>query len=583
MLCYNFPCMENTEFAKIFWEIAEFLELKNENRFRIRAYQKAARNIEALSENLEDIYKKGGIKALEEVPGIGEGIAEKVENIIKTGKLPQHDKLLAQFPKSFITLMGTPGLGPKTAILLYKKLKIDSLEKLKKFAKAGKLRGLPGFGAKKEENILKGIELKERVKGRFLISEALAYAEPIVESLKKLKEVDQILPAGSLRRWQETIGDIDILVTSKNPEKVVNTFTSLPQVDRILAKGPTKSSVILKNGMQADVRVVEPNTFGAAAHYFTGSKQHNIEIRTLGVKKGLKISEYGIFKGKKRIGGKEEVDVFKAVGLPFIPPELRQGTGEIEAARKGKLPKLIELSDIRGDLQMHSKYSDGANTIEEMVEKAKKLGYEYIAITDHTKSTRVAGGQTEKEVLKELAYIDKLNSKLKGFRIIKGAEVDILPDGSLDYPDSVLKELEVVIAAIHSNFKMEKAKMTRRIIKAFQNQYVNILSHPTGRLIGARDPYEVDMEEIIEAAKDTGTYLEINSFPERLDLCDIHAKRAKEEGVLISIDTDAHSAIQLEYIKYGVMTARRGWLEKKDVVNAQPIDKLLKLLYAKRR
>jgi len=583
VLCYNFPCMENTEFAKIFWEIAEFLELKNENRFRIRAYQKAARNIEALSENLEDIYKKGGIKALEEVPGIGEGIAEKVENIIKTGKLPQHDKLLAQFPKSFITLMGTPGLGPKTAILLYKKLKIDSLEKLKKFAKAGKLRGLPGFGAKKEENILKGIELKERVKGRFLISEALAYAEPIVESLKKLKEVDQILPAGSLRRWQETIGDIDILVTSKNPEKVVNTFTSLPQVDRILAKGPTKSSVILKNGMQADVRVVEPNTFGAAAHYFTGSKQHNIEIRTLGVKKGLKISEYGIFKGKKRIGGKEEVDVFKAVGLPFIPPELRQGTGEIEAARKGKLPKLIELSDIRGDLQMHSKYSDGANTIEEMVEKAKKLGYEYIAITDHTKSTRVAGGQTEKEVLKELAYIDKLNSKLKGFRIIKGAEVDILPDGSLDYPDSVLKELEVVIAAIHSNFKMEKAKMTRRIIKAFQNQYVNILSHPTGRLIGVRDPYEVDMEEIIKAAKDTGTYLEINSFPERLDLCDIHAKRAKEEGVLISIDTDAHSAIQLEYIKYGVMTARRGWLEKKDVVNAQPIDKLLKLLYAKRR
>jgi len=575
--------MDNIEFAKIFWEIAEFLELKNENRFRIRAYQKAARNIEALSENLEEIYKKGGIKALEEVPGIGEGIAEKVENIIKTGKLPQHDKLLAQFPKSFISLMGTPGLGPKTAILLYKKLKIDSLEKLKKFAKEGKLRGLPGFGAKKEENILKGIELKERVKGRFLISEALDYAKPIVESLKKLKEVDQILPAGSLRRWQETIGDIDILVTSKNPEKVMKAFTSLPQVDRVLAKGSTKSSVVLKNGMQADVRVVDPNTFGAAAHYFTGSKQHNIEIRTLGVKKGLKISEYGIFKGNKRIGGKEEVDVFKAVGLPFIPPELRQGTGEIEAAKKGKLPKLIELSDIRGDLQMHSKYSDGANTIEEMVEKAKQLGYEYIAITDHTKSTRVAGGQTEKEVLKELAYIDKLNSKLKGFRIIKGAEVDILPDGSLDYPDAVLKELEVVIAAIHSNFKMEKAKMTKRIIKAFQNKYVNILSHPTGRLIGVRDPYEVDMEEIIKAAKDTGTYLEINSFPERLDLCDIHAKRAKEEGVLISIDTDAHSAIQLEYIKYGVMTARRGWLEKKDVINTQPIDKLLKLLYAKRR
>jgi len=574
--------MENTEFAKIFWEIAEFLELKGENPFKIRAYQKAARNIEALSENLEEVYKKGGIPALEAIPGIGERIAGKIEQIIKTGKLDLHQKLLKEFPKGFIELMETPGLGPKTAMLLYKKLKIDSVEKLEAAAKAGKLRDLPGMGAKKEENILKGIELKKKVKGRFLLSEALTYAEAIVASLKKLKEVEQIMPAGSLRRAKETIGDIDILVTSKKPEAIMQTFANLPQVDRVLAKGPTKSAVILKNGLQADVRVVDPETFGAAAHYFTGSKQHNIQIRTLAVKKGLKISEYGIFKGNKRIGGKNEEDVFKAVGLPYIPPELREGTGEIEAALAGKLPKLIELSDIRGDLQMHSKFSDGGNTIEELVAEAKKLGYEYIAITDHTKSTRVAGGQTEKEFLKELEYIDKLNAKLKGFRILKGVEVDILPDGTLDFSDQVLKEAEVVIAAIHSNFKMDREKMTKRIISALKNKYVNILSHPTGRLIGKRDPYEVDIEAIIKAAKDTGTYLELNSFPERLDLSDIHLKRAKEEGVLIAINTDAHMAAQLEMMKYGVMTARRGWLEKKEVINTQPLEKLLKLLYAKR-
>ncbi|MGB9613411.1 MAG: DNA polymerase/3'-5' exonuclease PolX, partial [Candidatus Margulisiibacteriota bacterium] len=510
--------MENNEFAKIFWEIAEFLELKGENPFKIRAYQKAARNIEALSENLEDIYKKGGLEALEAIPGIGERIAGKIEQIIKTGKLDLHQKLLKEFPKGFIELMETPGLGPKTAMLLYKKLKIDTVEKLEAAAKAGKLRDLPGFGEKKEENILKGIELKKKVKGRFLLSEALAYAEVIVESLKKLKEVEQIMPAGSLRRCKETIGDIDILVTSKSPEKIMDTFTTLPQVDRVLAKGPTKSAVILKNGLQADVRVVDPASFGAAAHYFTGSKQHNIQIRTLGVKKGLKISEYGIFKGNKKIGGRDEEDVFAAVGLPFIPPQLREGTGEIEAAQKGKLPKLIDISDILGDLQVHSKFSDGGNSIEELIEKAKQLGYKYMAITDHTKSTRVAGGQTEKEFLKEMEYIEKLNAKLNGFRILKGVEVDILPDGTLDFSDEVLKEAEVVIAAIHSNFKMDREKMTNRIIKALKNKYVNILSHPTGRLIGKRDPYEVDIEKIIEVAKDTGTYLELNSFPERLDL-----------------------------------------------------------------
>jgi DNA polymerase (family 10) len=574
--------MQNPEFAKIFWEIAEFLELKEENPFKIRAYRKAAQNIEALSENLQSIYEKGGLEALEAIPGIGERIAGKIEQIIKTGKLDAHQKLIKEFPKGFIELVETPGLGPKTAMLLFKKLKLDSREKLEAAAKAGKLRDLAGMGAKKEENILKGIELKKKSKGRYLLSEALNFSEAIVNNLKKLREVDQILPCGSLRRRKETVGDIDILVTSKNPEKIMQAFTSQSQVDRILAKGPTRSSVVLKNGLQADLRVVDPETFGAAAHYFTGSKQHNIQIRTMGVKKGLKISEYGIFKGKKRIGGKEEMDVFKAVGLPYIPPEMREGTGEIEAAQKGKLPKLIELKDIRGDLQMHSKWSDGNNTIEQMAEYAKKLGYEYIAITDHSKAVRVAGGMDEKEVLKQIKEIDKINSKIKGIRILKGIEVDILADGSLDLPDSVLKELDAVVAAVHSRFKMPKKEMTKRIIAAFKNKYTNILSHPTGRIIGRRDPYEVDMEEIIKAAADTGTYLEINAYPERLDINEVYCRWAKEKGVLISIDTDSHFDNQLEFMKYGVAVARRGWLEKDEIINTRPLAKLLKLLYAKR-
>lgn len=574
--------MENVDFSKVFWEIAELLELKNENHFKIRAYQKAAQNIENLSENLEVIYKKGGLKALEEIPGIGQHIAEKIEELIKTGKQKLHKKLLKEFPRGFIEMMKVPGIGPKTALMLREKLKIDTADKLRKAVEKGLLKELPGFKEKKIDNIRKGIALKERVKGRFLLSEADQYVNSIVSQLNKLKEVDRILPAGSYRRGKETVGDIDILVTSEKPAVIMDAFTKLPQAERTLSKGPTRSSIILKNGMQADIRVVKPDEFGSAAYYFTGSKTHNIMVREMAVKKGLKVSEYGVFKGNKRIAGKTEEEVFRAVGLPYIPPEIREGSGEIEAAKKGGLPELIELSDIRGDLQMHSKYSDGGNTIEEMAEAAKKLGYEYIAITDHTQSTRIAGGQTEKEILKELEQIDRLNAKLKGFRILKGAEVDILPDGTLDFSDAILKELDVVIAAVHSNFKMDREKMTRRIVKAFNNKYVNILSHPTGRLIGKRDPYEIDVEDIIKAAKDTGTYLEINAYPERLDLSDIHCKRAKEAGVLMAIDTDAHSAAGLEVMKYGVMTARRGWVEKKDVINTYPLAKLLKLLYAKR-
>lgn len=574
--------MENSEFAKIFWKMADFLELKEENPFKIRAYRKAAQNIESLSKSVEEIYDQGGIKALQAVPGIGSHIAEKIEEQIKTGKIQAHDKLAKQFPKGFLDLVNIPGMGPKTALLLHKKFKIDSPVKLEKAAKAGKLRGIPGMGAKKEENILRGISLKKESHGRFLLDDATAHAELIVEALNKLKEVKKILPCGSLRRGKETIGDIDILVISSKPKKIMDTFVELPAVRDILAHGETKSSVILKNSMQADVRVVEERSFGSAAHYFTGSKGHNIHLRQMAQKKGWKVSEYGIFKNKKQIGGAKEEEMFTKFGLQFIPPELREARGEFEAAAKGRIPKLVELKDIKGDLHMHTKATDGSNTIEEMAQAAKTLGYQYIAITEHTQSTRVAGGLNEKDMLKHLKKIREANKKVKGIEILAGAEVDILPDGKLDYRDDILMQLDVVLTAIHSRFKMPKQEMTKRVIKAFHSKYVNIFVHPSGRLLGEREPYEIDMEQVLQAAKKYRVVIEINAHPKRLDLTDIYCKRAKELGVKLVIATDAHSADQLELMKYGVAVARRGWLEKKDVINTDPLAKLLKLLYAKR-
>ncbi|MFH1386228.1 MAG: DNA polymerase/3'-5' exonuclease PolX [bacterium] len=573
--------MENSEFAKVFREIAELLELKNENRFKIRAYQKAAQNIESLSHNLTEIYKSGGIAALKEIPGIGEAIAEHIEEIIKTGKVKKYQELLKKFPKGFLDLINTPGLGPKTTLLLYKKLKIDSLAKLEKAAKAGKIKNIPGLGAKKEENILKGIALKKKHQGRFLIDEATEVADSIINSLSKLKEVKTILPCGSLRRGQETIGDIDILVTSLNPKPIMEAFTKLPLVKQILAKGETKSSVVLKNGMQADVRVVEPKSFGAAAHYFTGSKGHNIHLRQLAQKKGWKVSEYGIFKGEKQIGGKKEEEMFSLFDLQYIPPELREMRGEYEAAEKGTIPHLVELNDIKGDLHCHTTATDGHNSIEEMAKAAQALGYEYLLITDHTLSTRVAHGLKENEALSHLQEIRTVAKKLGGIKVLAGTEVDILPSGKLDYPDNLLKELDLVVAAIHSSFKMPKEKMTKRIIEAFKNKYVHIFAHPTGRLIGEREPYAVDMEQVLQAAKKYNVAIEINAQPKRLDLTDVYCQRAKELGIKMVISTDAHSTDQLSLMKYGVLTARRGWLEKKNVLNTLPLEKLLKLLYSK--
>lgn len=566
--------MENAEFASIFFKIAELLELKGENPFKIRAYEKAGRNLGSLTDNLEDIYAASGLKGLEEIPGIGKAIAEHIEELIKTGKIRKYQSLIKEFPKGFLEIINTPGLGPKTANLLYKKLKIDSLAKLEKAAKAGSLRQLPGFGAKKEENILRGIALKKASHGRFLLDDATAHAELIVEELSKLKEVETILPCGSLRRGQETVGDLDILVTADNPRPIMEAFVKLSVVKTVLAKGETKSSVIMKNNMQADLRVVEPKSFGAAAHYFTGSKAHNIHLRQLAQQKGWKVSEYGIFKGAKQIGGTTEEDMFSKFGLQFIPPELREMRGEYKAAAEGKIPRLVKLKDIRGDLHLHTKASDGNNSIEEMAIAAKALGYEYIAITDHTRSTRIARGLTSRETLASIKKIKVLNRKISGIELLAGAEVDILPDGRLDLPDEVLRELDLVLVSVHSNFKMSREKMTARVIRALQNKYVHILAHPTGRLINEREPYEIDLEAVLKAAKQNNVAVEINAHPQRLDLTDLYCRRAKELGVKVAISTDAHSIDQLELMKYGVITARRGWLKKKDVINARPLGQL---------
>lgn len=580
--------MENHEFAAILYNIADLLELKQENPFKVRAYRKAGQNIESLTENLEDLYKTNGLESIKAIPGIGEHIALNLEEAIKTKKSLALEKLTKEFPKGFLELSHIPGMGPKTALMLYKKLKIDSIEKLEKAAKAGKLRKISNMGIKKEQNILRGIALKKKSIGRFLLDDAYSHALLIISDLKQTGEAQKILACGSLRRGQETIGDIDILVVSDKPKIIMNAFADLSCVDNILSHGTTRSSVILKNGMQADLRVVEEKSFGSAAHYFTGSKAHNIHIRQLALKKGWKVSEYGIFsarggsafggKGKKQIGGATEEEMFSMFGLQYIPPELREMRGEFEAAAKNKIPKLIELKDIKGDLHIHTKASDGANTIEQMAQAAKAKKYEYILITDHTQSTGIAHGLTEQNMIKHLWSIKKAAKQTANIAILAGAEVDILADGSLDYSDEILSQLDLVVAAIHSGFKMPKDKMTNRIIKAMQNKHINILAHPTGRLLNERDPYEVDMEKILQAAKKYNIAIELNANPHRLDLTDIYCKRAKELGVKIVISTDAHSIDQIALMKYGVITARRGWLEAKDVMNTLPLPTLLKSL-----
>lgn len=568
--------MKNQEIARIFNEIADLLEIKGENPFRIRAYRRAAQNIEGLPKSVEDIPKEELLK----VPGIGQDLAGKIEEYLKTGKIQAHEELKHEIPEGLLTLLSVPGLGPKTSKLLYEKLKIKGLDDLQRLASEHKLAGLPGIKEKTEDNILKGIKMLKRGKERQPLGKVLPIANDILEHLKKKAPVSKIDLAGSVRRWKDTIKDIDILATSDNPKEVMRVFVHLPHVKDVLMQGPTKSTVIIHEDLQVDLRVVEKESYGAALAYFTGSKAHNIRLREMAMKKGLKINEYGIFREKdnKKVGGAKEDDVYKILGLPYIPPELREDQGEIEAAQQRRLPKLVTLEDIKGDLHVHSKWSDGSHTFEQLVDAAKEHGYSYIAITDHSKGLGIARGLTGERLLEQKKEVDAINKKLKGFRIIHGIEVDIRSDGSLDISDDVLKDLDIVVASIHSGFKQQKKQLTYRLVSAMKNPYVSIIAHPTGRLIGERDAYDVDMDEILTVAKKTGTAIEINAYPLRLDINDTYAKRAKEMGIPIVIATDTHVTNQYDYMRYGVSIARRGWLEKDDVLNTLAVDKLLKRL-----
>ncbi len=570
--------MENKTIADIFTEIADILDIQEENLFRVRSYRNAARTIENLSQSLQSLVAAG--KNLEEIPGIGKSIREKIEEILATGKCHFLEELRAKVPPGLTELLKLEGLGPKKVKILYDELGVDSVDRLEKAAQAGKLRSLPGMGLKTEEKVLKAITTYRAGVGRFKLSVGYIYAQALLEYLGGVPGVKRLDAAGSFRRCKETIGDLDILAICRPDSRVMDHFTKYEEVAEVLARGETKASVRLKCGLQVDVRVLPEESYGAALHYFTGSKAHNVAIRERARERGLKISEYGIFRAKDdmRLGGKEEEDVFKAVGLLFIPPELREDRGEIQAAEKGRLPRLIELTDIRGDLQMHTKATDGKNTIEEMAAKAQELGYEYIAITDHSKAVRVAGGLDEKGLAQQFKAIEKINAQFPKLRILKGVEVDILADGSLDLTDDILKEAEVVLASVHSRFNMSEEEMTRRVIKAIKNPQVNILAHPTGRLILEREPYKIDLKEVIQVAIDYGVILEINAYPDRLDLRDIDAQMAKEMGAKLVISTDAHSTDQIELMKFGVFTARRGWIEAQDVINTRPLPELLKVL-----
>ncbi len=573
--------MRNLEIAKLFNEIADLLEIKDENVFKIRAYRRAAMNLESLTEEIEAVAARGGLL---EIAGIGKDLATKIQESLDTGRLEYLEGLRKEIPRGVVELMAIPGVGPKTAKLLFEKLHVDSVEKLEALGQEGKLLDLPGIKQKTVENILKGIQVVKKGRERMGLGRALPLAREIVQLLEKLPQVKKISMAGSLRRMRETAKDLDLLIASTKPAKVMEVFTSLPQVAEVLLQGDTKATICHREGVQVDLRVVGPECFGAALQYFTGSKAHNIRVRELASRKGLKVSEYGVFKEAtgRRIAGATEEEVYKAIGLPYIPPELREDAGEIEAALEGRLPDLLELDDLRGDLHAHTNWSDGHHPLEALIEAAHRRGYEYIIVSDHSRSSTVAGGLSEERLLEQVTKIRALNKKYPTLRILAGSECDILADGKMDFPDRVLAQLDIVLAAVHSRFKQGRAEMTARIVKALGNPYVNILAHPTGRLIGERDPYDVDLEAVFAAAKQHCKAVEINSQPSRLDLNDHHARRAKELGVMLSIDTDTHFLDQLENMTLGVATARRAWIGKADVVNTMPLAKLLAWAHKRR-
>lgn len=567
----------NEKIAAIFREMAVLFEMK-EIPFKPRAYEHAAFSIESHEADLRDLYKKGGIKALKEISGVGQGIAEKIEEFIHTRHIEEYEKMKKKYPVRIGELLQIEGVGPKGIQKLYEKLKIKTVHELEVAAKKHKVSGLSGFGDKSEAKILNSIESLKKFHGRFLLGTALPIAHRIVERLQKLPIIKKVECAGSLRRWQETIGDLDFLVISHHSQKVMDFFVNMPEVASIIAQGNTKTSVKFHSGMNADVRVVPPESFGAALQYFTGDKYHNVEIRKIAIKKGYKLNEYGLYKSNKMIAGSTEGSVYKALGMSWMPPEMRTNSGEIEIAQKHALPKLIDYDDLRGDLQVQTDWTDGEHSIEEMAHAAKKAGLSYIAITDHTKTLAMTGGSDEKKLKRQMSEIDKIQKKISGFKILKGAEVNILKDGSLDIDDKTLAQLDVVGASVHSHFGMDEKEMTARIVRAMENPNVDIIFHPTGRILEKREPYRVDIDTLIKVTKRTKTILEINAHPSRLDLKDDHIRKAVETGILFSIDSDAHSQEDYSHLKYGIGQARRGWVQKKDVINTRSWDKMLKLL-----
>ncbi len=556
------------------FEVSEYLAMQNV-AFKPRAYEKASQTVADLEENLNDIYKKGGLKALKEIPGVGVSIAEKIEELLKTGKLKYHQELKKKTPVNLSQFIGIEGLGPKKIQKLHRELGIRSIKDLERAAKAGKIRGLETFGAKSEENILKGIEFQKKHAGRFLLGYIFPIAKTIEERLGGLPGVEEVAIAGSYRRWKETVGDLDMLVVSKKPEAVMDYFVKQPEVARVLAKGRTKSSVTLQNGMDVDIRVVEAKSYGAALAYFTGSKEHNVAMRVIAQRKGWKLNEYGLFSGSKQIAGRTEEELYKKLGLTYVEPEMRENWGELELSAKNKLPKLIGYGDLQGDLQVQSNWSDGADSIRELALAAVKRGLKYILITDHTQRLAMANGLNVKRLREQGKEIDRVNKAMKGrITVLKGTECDILKDGSLDLPDEALRELDVVGVSVHSYFNLPRGEQTRRLINAMQNPNVDIVLHPTGRLINKRAPIDIDIDAVIQAARQTGTVMEIDSFPDRLDLKDEYIKKCVEAGVKMAISSDAHHIHHFDYLELGVAQARRGWATKDDIINAWPLEKM---------
>ncbi|HLV00933.1 MAG TPA: DNA polymerase/3'-5' exonuclease PolX [Acidobacteriota bacterium] len=571
--------MTNQDIASVFDEIADILEIKGDNPFRVRSYRRAAETISALPFDIESVIDTDPDR-IRSAPGIGVGTFRKIQELIETGSCQEHENLRREFPPSLLELLRVQDLGPKKIALFYKHLGIRNLDELEAAARQEKLRELPGMGAKSELKILKSIEELRHRQGRFRLDYGTEISNRILDYLRSQANVQRIAAAGSVRRRKETIGDVDVLVTTSNPGDVIRTFTTFPGTYEVQAQGETKASIRTRQGLQVDLRVVEDDAFGACLQYFTGSKEHNVALRERAKRMGFKISEYGLFDTESgdRVAGREECEIYEKLRLPWIPPELRENRGEIEKAEKGELPALVTIDNIRGDLHMHTTASDGRNTIEEMAAAGLERGYAFIGITDHSKSLAMVRGLDEEKLLRQMEEIEAYRRTNSGIEVLKGIEVDILADGSLDLDTSVLSQLDFVIASIHSRFNMTRDEMTRRICRALENPTVSILAHPTGRLLLQRDAYQVDLEEIIKAAVANRVCLEINAYPARLDLSDIHCRMARDMGALITINSDSHTDGMLHYMSFGVDTARRGWLEAEDVINTYPVDRLKRVL-----